>query len=111
MTVRFQRTTILPTTPDRAFDVSLDVDFHLQSFEDAGEQIVGGVRAGGVELRHPEAVQVGLDADDHVLHVWQLLQEDNRVIGKLSMVNSSRWFLYWDRSEFMSEFLSSEDLL
>ncbi len=50
MTVRFERTTVLPTTPDRAFDVSLDVDFHLQSFEDADEQIVGGVRAGGMRL-------------------------------------------------------------
>ena len=50
MTVRFERTTILPTAPDRAFDVSLDVDFHLQSFEDAGERIVGGVRSGGMQL-------------------------------------------------------------
>ena len=50
MTVRFERTTLLPTSPERAFDVSLDVDFHLQSFDDADEQIVGGVRSGGMRL-------------------------------------------------------------
>ena len=50
MTVRFERTTVLPTAPERAFDVALDVDFHLQSFEDADEQIVGGVRSGGMQL-------------------------------------------------------------
>lgn len=50
MTVRFERTTVLPTAPERAFDISLDVDFHLRSFEETDEQIVGGVRSGGMRL-------------------------------------------------------------
>lgn len=50
MSVSFTRRTILPASPTRCFDLSLDVDFHLDSFEDSGEQVVGGVRAGGMAL-------------------------------------------------------------
>lgn len=50
MTVRFERTTLLPVSKMDAFDISLSVDFHLKSMEDAGERVVGGVRAGEMKL-------------------------------------------------------------
>lgn len=50
MTVEFERSTIIATDPHTAFDVSLDVDLHLKSFEDSDESIVGGVRHGGMQL-------------------------------------------------------------
>lgn len=46
MTVSFQRSTRLPVPPEVAFDASLDVDFHVESFAHTGEQIVGGVTGG-----------------------------------------------------------------
>lgn len=50
MGVEFSRRTVLPASPARCFDLSLDVDFHLESFADADEEIVGGVEAGGMQL-------------------------------------------------------------
>ncbi len=48
--IAFQRSTYLPTDRESAFDASLDVDLHLESFEDAGESIVGGVQSGSMGL-------------------------------------------------------------
>lgn len=50
MAVEFSRRTVLPADPARCFDLSLDVDFHLESFADADEEVVGGVAAGGMKL-------------------------------------------------------------
>lgn len=50
MTVEFGRTTVLPTDPASAFDVSLDVDLHLESMADSDESVVGGVAGGGMQL-------------------------------------------------------------
>lgn len=50
MSVEFERVTLLATTPEEAFDVSLDVDFHLESFRESGEQVVGGTKAGTMGL-------------------------------------------------------------
>ncbi len=50
MTVEFTRRTVLPASPERCFDLSLDVDFHLQSMAESDEQIVGGVAAGAMKL-------------------------------------------------------------
>ena len=50
MTVTFERTTIVPARIERVFDVSLDVDFHLRSFQESGESVIGGVRTGGMHL-------------------------------------------------------------
>ncbi len=46
MTVTFTRTTVLPVPPERAFDLSLDVDFHEASFHASGEKAVDGVTTG-----------------------------------------------------------------
>lgn len=50
MSVEFTRSTLLATDPTSAFDVSLDVDLHLESMVDSGETIVGGVERGGMQL-------------------------------------------------------------
>ncbi len=50
MTVEFVRSTVLATDPASAFDVSLDVDFHLESMSESGESIVGGVDRGSMQL-------------------------------------------------------------
>lgn len=50
MSVCFVRRTILEAPRERAFDLSLDVDFHLASLRESGEQVVGGVSAGGMQL-------------------------------------------------------------
>lgn len=50
MAVEFDRRTVLPASPERCFDLSLDVDFHLDSMAESGEQVVGGVRGGGMKL-------------------------------------------------------------
>lgn len=50
MTVRFERTTRLPVPPADAFDLSLDVDFHLQSMADSDESIEGGIDSGVMQL-------------------------------------------------------------
>lgn len=44
------RRTVLDAPRDRVFDLSLDVDFHLDSFADSDEQVVGGVAGGGMGL-------------------------------------------------------------
>lgn len=43
-------TTVLPTTPERAFDLSIDVDAHTGSMAGSGERAVGGVRSGALAL-------------------------------------------------------------
>ncbi len=43
-------TTALAAAPAEAFDLSLDVEFHLRSMVGAGEQIVGGTRSGRMGL-------------------------------------------------------------
>lgn len=50
MTVEFTRSMVLATDLESAFDVSLDVDFHLESMVDSVESIVGGVERGGMKL-------------------------------------------------------------
>lgn len=50
MSVEFSRRTVLPASPGRAFDLSLDVDFHLESFSETDEQVVDGVETGGMQL-------------------------------------------------------------
>ncbi len=50
MTVSFSRRTVLPADRARCFDLSLDVDFHLESFAESDEEIVGGVAAGGMRI-------------------------------------------------------------
>ena len=46
MTVTFTQTNVVPATVQETFDASLNVDFHLESFKDTGEEIVGGVEGG-----------------------------------------------------------------
>jgi ligand-binding SRPBCC domain-containing protein len=43
-------TTLLPATPDQAFDLSIDVDAHTGSMAGSGERTVGGVRSGRLAL-------------------------------------------------------------
>lgn len=50
MTVRFERTTRLDVSPVDAFDLSLDVDFHLRSMADSEESIEGGIDTGAMRL-------------------------------------------------------------
>lgn len=50
MSEHFVRRTMLDASCETAFDLSLDVDFHLASFSESGEQVVGGVTAGGMNL-------------------------------------------------------------
>lgn len=50
MTVRFQRRTVLPATPDVVYSRSLDVDFHQTSFAHSNERSIGGVRHGEMRL-------------------------------------------------------------
>jgi ligand-binding SRPBCC domain-containing protein len=42
-------TTMIDASPERCFDLSLDVDLHTQS-TGAREEVVGGVRSGGMRL-------------------------------------------------------------
>jgi hypothetical protein len=46
-------TTALATTPERAFDLSIDVDAHAASMTGSGERIAGGVRSGRLTLATP----------------------------------------------------------
>ncbi len=48
--VRFDAQTLLPVDTATAFDLSLSIDAHLQSFKGSGEQAVGGVTAGVMGL-------------------------------------------------------------
>ncbi len=50
MSVRFERSVRIDAPIERVFALSLSVDFHLDSFSDTGEQIVGGVRHGTMAL-------------------------------------------------------------
>ena len=48
--VRFDSRTILPVDRATAFDLSLSIDAHLDSFERSGERAVGGVTHGVIGL-------------------------------------------------------------
>ena len=48
--VRFERSTSLPIGPEQAFDLSLSVNAHLDSFARTGEQAIGGVTTGVIGL-------------------------------------------------------------
>ncbi len=50
MSVEFSRRTVLPASLVECFDLSLDVDFHVESMGDSDEQIVGGVESGRMQL-------------------------------------------------------------
>ncbi len=50
MSVRFERVIRIAAPIEKVFDLSLSVDFHLDSFSDTGEQIVGGVNEGAMAL-------------------------------------------------------------
>ena len=50
MSVRFERVIHIAAPIEKVFDLSLSVDFHLDSFSDTGEQIVGGVNEGAMAL-------------------------------------------------------------
>lgn len=50
MSVRFERAIRIAAPIEKVFDLSLSVDFHLDSFSDTGEQIVGGVNQGAMSL-------------------------------------------------------------
>lgn len=48
--VRFEAQSLMPVDPETAFDLSLSIDAHLDSFEHSGEQAIGGVTAGVIGL-------------------------------------------------------------
>ncbi len=48
--IRFDAQALLPVAPETAFDLSLSIDAHLESFERSGERAVGGVTAGVIGL-------------------------------------------------------------
>lgn len=50
MTVEFETTTSIAAPPDVVFDLSLDIDAHLDSQQAAGERALGGVTAGRIGL-------------------------------------------------------------
>ena len=50
MTVTIRLVTDLPTSPDRAFALSLDIDAHLRSMAATGEQAVAGTTSGTIGL-------------------------------------------------------------
>ncbi len=50
MTVRFELETLIAAPPEAVFDASLDVDAHVASMADSGEQAVGGVTSGTMGL-------------------------------------------------------------
>lgn len=50
MTVTFETTTAIAASPEVVFDLSLDIDAHLDSQAAAGERAVGGVTAGRIGL-------------------------------------------------------------
>jgi len=50
MTVTFDLETIIRATPEAVFDASLDVDAHLASMEESGEEAVAGVTSGQIGL-------------------------------------------------------------
>jgi ligand-binding SRPBCC domain-containing protein len=48
--VRFSAQVSMPVDPETAFDLSLSIDAHLDSFERSGERAIGGVTAGVIGL-------------------------------------------------------------
>ena len=50
MTVRFELETLIAAPPEAVFDASLDVDAHVASMADSGEEAVGGVTSGTMGL-------------------------------------------------------------
>ena len=48
--IRFERRTPLPVDCTTAFDLSLSIDAHLDSFQRSGERAVGGVTSGVIGL-------------------------------------------------------------
>ena len=50
MTVRFEMETLIAAPPEAVFNASLDVDAHVASMADSGEQAVGGVTSGTMGL-------------------------------------------------------------
>ncbi|MET0457761.1 MAG: SRPBCC family protein [Ilumatobacteraceae bacterium] len=48
--ISFERRTLLPVDIETAFDLSLDIDAHLDSMEESGERAVAGVTAGIIGL-------------------------------------------------------------
>lgn len=50
MTVTIRLVTDLPTSPDRAFALSLDIGAHLRSMAATGEQAVAGTTSGSIGL-------------------------------------------------------------
>ena len=50
MTVRFEMETLIAAPPKAVFNASLDVDAHVASMADSGEQAVGGVTSGTMGL-------------------------------------------------------------
>jgi len=47
---RFELCTGIAASPQCAFDVSLEVEIHLESMSGSGERVVGGVRSGRMRL-------------------------------------------------------------
>lgn len=50
MTVEFERVTWIEAPVEVVFDLALDIDAHLASMDDSGEQAVGGVTSGQIGL-------------------------------------------------------------
>lgn len=50
MVSTFVLVTECPATSDRMFELSLNIDAHLESMKDSGEQAVGGVTSGQIGL-------------------------------------------------------------
>ena len=47
---RFEAVTAIAAPPQRVFDVSLEVEIHLESMARSGERVIGGVRSGRMRL-------------------------------------------------------------
>lgn len=50
MTVSFDLETLIAASPSEVFDASLDIDAHLASMEESGEEAVAGVTSGIIGL-------------------------------------------------------------
>ncbi|CAN5655245.1 MAG: SRPBCC family protein [Ilumatobacteraceae bacterium] len=48
--VHFESTTVLPVDCATAFDLSLSIDAHVESFQGSGERAIGGVTSGVIGL-------------------------------------------------------------
>ncbi|GAB3437415.1 SRPBCC family protein [Flindersiella endophytica] len=47
---RFEAVTAIAAPPQRVFDVSLEIETHMASMADSGEQAIGGVTSGRMKL-------------------------------------------------------------